>query len=49
MESKKIVYYLQNRNRVTDVEHKLMVTRVESWEGINCETEVEINRLLYIK
>ena len=46
MESKNIVYYLQNRNRVTDVEHKLMVTRVECWEEINWETGVEINILL---
>ena len=36
VESKKILYtwtYLQNRNRVIDVENKLMVTRREKWGG----------------
>ena len=27
--------YLQNRNRLTDIENKLMVTKVEEGEGIN--------------
>ena len=42
--------YSQNRNRVTDVENKLMVTR---WEreggGINWEIGIDIHTLLYIK
>ena len=43
--------YFQNRNRVTDVENKLMVTKVEVGEGrvINWETESDIYTLLYIK
>ena len=24
-----------NRNRLTDIENKLMVTKVEGWKGIN--------------
>ena len=65
MESKKInktkqyKVNLQNRNRVTGVENKLMVTRGKSgggvgWKGsckgmINWETEVDIYTLLSIK
>ena len=41
---------LQNRNRNTDVEDKLMVTKGERrWGGINWETEIDIYILLYIK
>ena len=48
--------YLQNRNRVTDVENKLMVTKGvtlvtygyrESGGGINCK--IGTDRLLHIK
>ena len=38
--------YLQNRNRVTDVENKLMVTRGERVGGINWEIGIDIYRLL---
>ena len=41
--------YLQNRNRVTDVENKLMVTKGESGGGINWEIGIDICTLLYIK
>ena len=27
----KKMWYLQNRNRLTDIENKLMVTKVERW------------------
>ena len=40
--------YLQNRNRVIDVENKLMVTKGEKG-GINWETGIDIYTLLYIK
>ena len=42
--------YLQNRNRVTDVEKKLMVSKGD-WgeEGINWEIETDIYTLQYIK
>ena len=41
--------YLQNRNRVTDVENKLMVTRGKGGGGINWEIGIDIYTLLYIK
>ena len=41
--------YLQNRNRVTDVENKLMVTRGEGEEEINWEIGIDIYTLLYTK
>jgi len=44
--------YLQNRNRVTDVENKLVVTSGESREGsegINWEIGIDIYTVLYIK
>ena len=46
--------YLQNRNRVTDVKNKLMVTRgkgggVGVGGGINWEIGTDIHTLLYIK
>ena len=42
--------YLQNRNRVTDVENKLMVTKGERVAGgINWETVIDIYTLLFIK
>ena len=40
--------YLQDSNRVTDVENKLMVTGVYGG-GINWKTEIDIYILLYIK
>ena len=40
--------YLQNRNRVIDVENRLMVTKGEKG-GINWETGIDIYTLLYIK
>ena len=41
--------YLQNRNRATDVENKLLVTRGKRGEGINWEIGIDIYTLLYIK
>ena len=40
--------YLQNRNRLTDIEDKLMVTKEEKG-GINEEFGIKIYTLLYIK
>ena len=41
----------QNRNRVTDVENKLMVTRGEAgwWGGIHWEIGIDTYTLLHIK
>ena len=41
--------YLQNRDRVTDVENKFIVTKGWGREGINWETGTDIYILLYIK
>ena len=42
--------YLQNSNRFTDFENKLIVTKGERWGGgINQEFEINIHILLYIK
>ena len=41
--------YLQNRNRVTDIENKLMVTKGESGGGISWDIGIDIYTLLYIK
>ena len=42
--------YLQNRNRVTDVENKIMVTRGErGGGGINWEFGIDMYTLLYLK
>ena len=41
--------YLQNRNRVTDVENNLMGNRGEREGGINWETGIDTYTLLYIK
>ena len=41
--------YLQNQNRIIDVEDKLMATRRESGGEINWETWIDIYMLLYIK
>ena len=42
--------YLQNRNRLTDIENKLMVTNGKrKGEGINWEFGIKIYTLLYIK
>ena len=38
--------YLQNRNRVTDVENKLMVTKGEKRVGINWKVEIDIYTLI---
>ena len=40
--------YLQNRNRLTDIENKLMVTKGESGGGINWEFGINCYTLLYI-
>ena len=42
--------YLQNRNRLTDIENKLMVTKGETGGGggINQELGMNIHTLLYI-
>ena len=42
--------YLQNRNRLTDIQSTLTVTRRKSrWGGINQEFGISRNTLLYIK
>ena len=41
--------YLQNRNRVTDIENNLMVTSGGSRGGINWEIGIDIYTLLNIK
>ena len=42
--------YLQNRNRFTDLENKLRVTKGERlWGGINEEFGINIYTLLYVK
>ena len=41
---------LQNRNRLTDLENELMVTRGEGWEGgIDREFGIDMYTLLYLK
>ena len=41
--------YLQNRNRLTDTENKLMVTKGKTWGGgINQELGINIHTLLYM-
>ena len=37
-----------NKNRITDVENNLMVTKGERWGGINWEIGIGIYTLLYI-
>ena len=53
VESKKKWYkwtYLQSRNRLTDLENELMVTRGEGWEqGIVREFGIDMYTLLYLK
>ena len=41
--------YLQNWNRVTDVENKLMVTLGKGGGGINWKIGIDTYTLLYIK
>ena len=41
--------YLQNRNRLTGIENKLIVTKGEEGGGINWEYGINIYTLLYIK
>ena len=41
--------YLQNENRVTNVEKKLTVTKGEIERGINWEIGIDIYTQLYIK
>ena len=41
--------YLQNQNRIRDVDEKLLATRRESGGEINWETWIDIYMLLYIK
>ena len=44
------VTYLQNRNRLTDLENKLMVTKGEGWgEGIDWGFGTDTYTLLYLK
>ena len=43
---------MQNRNRLTDLENELMVTRKELWglgEGIGWEFRINTYTLLYLK
>ena len=52
MQNQKIWYkwtYLQNRNRLTDLENELMVTGVRVEGGINWVIEIDIYTLLYLK
>ena len=52
MQNQKIWYkwtYLQNRNRLTDLENELMVTGVRVEGGINWVIEINIYTLLYLK
>ena len=53
MQNLKILYkwtYLQNRNRLTDLENELMVTREEGWRGgIDGEFGIDMYTLLYLK
>ena len=47
---KMIQTYLQNRNRLTDLESKLMVTRGEGCRGgIDWEFGIDMYKLLYLK
>ena len=41
--------YLQNRNRVTNVENKLTVTKGKGGGGINWEIGIDKYTLLYVK
>ena len=43
--------YLQNRNRLTDIKNKFMVTKGETWGGggINQELGMTVHTLLYIR
>ena len=41
--------YLQNRNRLTDIDNKPMITKEERQEGINQEFEISRYKLLYIE
>ena len=41
--------YLQNRNRVTDVNNKLMFMEEKGWRRINWEIGIDIYTILYIK
>ena len=42
--------YLQNRNRLTNLENKLMVTREKRWaEGTVREFGIDMYTLLYLK
>ena len=41
--------YLQNRNRSTDIENKLMVSKGEGWGAIKWELGIDICTLLYSK
>ena len=44
------ITFLQNRNRLTDTENKLTVTKGKTWgEGMNWELRINIYTLLYIK
>ena len=41
--------HLQSRNRVTDVENKLMITKGGKGRGMNWEIGIDIDTLFYIK
>ena len=41
--------YLQNKNKLTDLENKLMVTRGKGRAWIDLEFEIDIYTLLYLK
>ena len=53
VESKKVIEmnYLQNRNRLTDIENKLTTTKAERWWSRGINQDFGSNRfiLLYIK
>ena len=40
---------IQNRNKLTDIKNKLMVTKGEKWGGINLKFGINRYTLLYIK
>ena len=49
MESRKMVEMMQGRNRDTDVEKKLMVTKSSKRGGMNQESGIDIYTLLCIQ
>ena len=42
-------FFYKTKIRLTDIENKLMVTKMEGRTGINWEFGIKIHKLLYIK